>query len=124
MVSEAKIGSAGLHCVKPAAFFSSASLQGVYEFWALHSALQHTADQRPLTHAALLRTIDALGATLKSVIIDRLIGPDPVFGANLRISHATHDISVDVRPSDAVILAVRTNVPIVVDHNIFISEMR
>lgn len=71
---------------------------GQFEAWAISLALEGTPPDRPFTHDAMLTCLTVAGATVEEACI----------------SEQRHE--VDVRPSDAVALALRAKCPL------FISE--
>jgi hypothetical protein len=86
---------------------------GKLEAWTLLSLLtRQTRTNRPLTHEAMASAIEALGGTLKEVVIDDLI--DDAFHAKLHLCKGNDLILTDLRPSDAIALAFVRNVPILV----------
>ena len=83
---------------------------GTAEATAISLSLEGVVPPRPLTHDLLAEVIESLGAVLTSVTINQFV--DGVFMAVLQF--ANHD-SISSRPSDAVALAVRLDVPVFVD---------
>ena len=83
---------------------------GTAEATAISLALEGVTPPRPLTHDLLADVIEHLDAQLSSVSISDLA--DGVFYAIL--SFADHD-PISARPSDAVALAVRCGVPVLVN---------
>lgn len=72
---------------------------------------------RPLTHDLLRSVIESLGATLTSVAIVDV--HDTTFFAQLRmVDQLGRETVVDCRPSDAIALAVRMDVPILADESV------
>ena len=68
---------------------------------------------RPMTHDLLVSAIEALGARLEKLIIDKLV--ENTFHAKLELKTAEGEVKViDTRPSDGIALAVRTNAAIYV----------
>ncbi|MEL6110972.1 MAG: bifunctional nuclease family protein [Planctomycetota bacterium] len=66
---------------------------------------------RPLTHDLVVRTADALGATVNSVIISDL--NDQTYYAHLRLETVDGDlVEIDCRPSDAIAVAVTFRPPL------------
>ena len=73
--------------------------------------------ERPLTHDLLLNTIEALDAALINVVINKVEGT--TFFAQLHLQSAfTGSISVDCRPSDAIALATRKDIPIFINEEV------
>jgi bifunctional DNase/RNase len=68
---------------------------------------------RPLTHDLLYSIIDTLGATLNSIVINDL--KSDTFYAKIILNVDGGQMEVDSRPSDALALAVRAEVPIYVE---------
>ena len=85
---------------------------GIAEVNAIKLKLSGIEPPRPMTHDLLLRVIEHFGATLKSVLIDRL--ENSTFYAKLLIAGngSQEDTHVDARPSDSIALALRANAPI------------
>jgi bifunctional DNase/RNase len=83
---------------------------GPAEADAIAVKLQGVTVQRPLTHDLLCSTIDALGATVESIIISDL--KNDTFYAKIILNVGGGQMEVDSRPSDALALAVRAEVPI------------
>jgi uncharacterized protein len=79
---------------------------GPNEAAAIAMAQQGVAAPRPLTHDLFVATLLQLGTPLQSVRITRL--EEGVFFAELDLQGQ----SVDARPSDAIALALRAGVPI------------
>ncbi len=80
---------------------------------AIAVKLQGATVPRPLTHDLLYSIIDALGATLNSIVINDLKGDN--LDAKIILNVDGGQIEVDSRPSDALALAVRAEVPIYVE---------
>lgn len=88
---------------------------GPWEATALRWELEGVDFPRPPTHHAMASVIQALGGELERVLIDKLSGPDTrTYEAKLHIGQAGRTVIVDVRPSDALVLAVIWDVPIYV----------
>jgi len=86
---------------------------GPAEAEAIRLKLQGVTVPRPLTHDLLHSTIDALGATVNSIIINDL--KSDTFFAKIILNVDGEQLEVDSRPSDAMALAVRAEVPIYAD---------
>lgn len=86
---------------------------GPYEAEAIRMKVKGIIPPRPLTHDLLRSTIKELGAKLEGIIIDRL--SEGIFFAKLMIAaREGEEVKIDARPSDAIALALRANVPIFV----------
>lgn len=87
---------------------------GIAEVNAIKLKLSGVKPPRPLTHDLLYTIVDNLGARFEKVVIDRL--EENTFFAKLYLrSPDDKEIIVDARPSDSVALALRANIPILID---------
>ncbi len=85
---------------------------GPLEAQAIAMPLQNVQPPRPVTHDVFIDVIASLGGHLRRVEVTDLA--DNIFHARLLLEQAGHQHSIDIRPSDAVALAVRTETPIYV----------
>ncbi len=85
---------------------------GPYEAEAITVALQEIEKVRPLTHDLLKNIFGAFHARVIRVEIIKL--QDDIFYGNIVAEVDGHEINVDSRPSDAIAIAVRAHVPILV----------
>lgn len=85
---------------------------GAYEAEAIAMELQGTAATRPLPYDLMRTMLNKLGARVEQVVIADL--NDQVFYARIIVEHDGVQIELDARPSDAIALAVRTGVRIMV----------
>ena len=83
---------------------------GPAEADAIAVKLQGVTVPRPLTHDLLRSVIDSLGATINSIIVSDL--KNDTFYAKIILNVDGGAMEVDSRPSDALALAVRVEVPI------------
>lgn len=90
---------------------------GPLEAQAIVMPLQGVQPPRPLTHDIFVEIIASLGGHLRRVEITELI--DSTFHARLMLEMMGQERSYDIRPSDAVALAVRTETPIFVAEAVF-----
>ena len=89
---------------------------GPAEADAIAVKLQNVTVPRPLTHDLLRSTIDALGATIDSIIVSDL--KNDTFYAKILLNVDGGQIEVDCRPSDALALAVRADAPIYAEETV------
>jgi len=89
---------------------------GLYEAEAITIALQSIQVARPQTHDLLKTLIQSLNGKLIQVEITSL--SDDVFYGNLVLEIDDNQKQVDCRPSDALALAARTKVPILVSEDV------
>jgi bifunctional DNase/RNase len=87
---------------------------GEPEAQSIANELEGIRPQRPMTHDLLKSVIDSLGAHVKEVVITAI--KDGTFFASIFFEYT--DIEVDARPSDAIALAVRCQVPMFVEESI------
>ena len=83
---------------------------GPWEASAIAMRLQGVAPERPLTHDLLGAVITELGAQVERIVIVSLA--DETFHARLIVVAPDGRHEIDARPSDAVALAVRLDIPI------------
>jgi len=89
---------------------------GVPEAESITIALQEVEVVRPLPHDLLKKVFDAFGAEILRVEVTSL--NDDIYYGNIVTRLQGKIIEVDSRPSDALALAVRANVPILVDQSV------
>lgn len=89
---------------------------GPSETDAIVVELQQVETARPLTHDLLKAVIKELGGTVSHVLINALV--DDHFTARLFIDQNGAMLDIDSRPSDAIALAVRVQVPIFVANEV------
>ena len=92
---------------------------GVYEAEAITIALQEVEVARPLTHDLLKNVFNTLNARVLRVEVSSL--RDDTFYGNIVLEVNGHTLDVDSRPSDALNLAVRAHVPILVARSVMDS---
>jgi len=92
---------------------------GWAEAWAIHWYLKHTPSKRPLTHEAWLTTIAALGGTLKQLTLHDVNPTDNITYAKCEVVTNHNQLhTIDIRPSDAIVLAIVCNFPILVSERV------
>lgn len=89
---------------------------GPFEAEAITIALQEVEVARPQTHDLLNRVFQVLNANLQRVIISDL--RDDVFYATIITEVKGNLLEIDARPSDAIALALRAHVPILVTRKV------
>lgn len=92
---------------------------GIYEADAITLALQEVEVARPLTWDLLKNTISILGAKVLRVEVVTL--RDDTYYGNIVTELNGKIVNIDSRPSDALALAVRTHVPILVARSVMDS---
>lgn len=89
---------------------------GPYEAEAITVALQEVEMVRPLTHDLLKNVFREFNARITRVEIVRL--QDKIYYGNIVAEVDGREINVDSRPSDAIAIAVRSHVPILVHESV------
>jgi bifunctional DNase/RNase len=83
---------------------------GAWEASAIAMRLQGLAAERPLTHDLFAAALDRLGVRVERVVINEL--SEETYHARIHLERDGVQVEVDARPSDALALAVRAEVPI------------
>jgi bifunctional DNase/RNase len=89
---------------------------GPYEAESITVALQEVEMSRPLTHDLLKSLFSTFNAKVLRVEIVAL--KDDIFYGNIVASADAKIIDIDARPSDAIALAVRVHVPMLVSQDV------
>jgi hypothetical protein len=84
---------------------------GEAEAQAIANELEGVRPQRPMTHDLLRNVIEALGSSVREIVISSI--KDGTYYASINFEYS--DVEVDARPSDAIALAVRCQVPMYVE---------
>jgi bifunctional DNase/RNase len=79
--------------------------------------LQGVTPPRPLTHDLFLTLFGRLKVSLTRVIITDL--RNDIYYATVHLGGAAGDMTLDARPSDAIALALRARVPVLVEDRVF-----
>jgi hypothetical protein len=90
---------------------------GQFEANGIAVVLQGLTPPRPLTHDLFLNVLGDLRASLRRIVVTDL--RDDVFYAQLHLEAAGARFTIDSRPSDAIALALRARVPILVEERVF-----
>ncbi|MDD2920782.1 MAG: bifunctional nuclease family protein [Anaerolineales bacterium] len=89
---------------------------GPYEAEAITVALQEVEVARPLTHDLIKNIFGAFNARIMRIEIVRL--QNEIFYGNIIVEADGREVHIDSRPSDAIAIAVRAHVPILVHSDI------
>jgi len=89
---------------------------GAMEAMAISIFLNQVEVPRPLTHDLMLKSIEELGAQLLGVDIVRV--ENGTYFAELDVDMGGKRSRIDCRPSDAVALALRAGIPILVSRSV------
>ena len=83
---------------------------GAFEATAIAFALQGIETARPMTHDLMKNILDDLSVSMKKVVISDL--KEGTFYADVTFEQGKRAYEISARPSDAIALAVRMEVPI------------
>lgn len=86
---------------------------GELEASSIELAVIQKAAPRPLTHDLFANVLDGLEARITKVVIDRL--ESRTYYATMYLQYSGGELEVDCRPSDAVAMALREDVMILVN---------
>ena len=86
---------------------------GSYEAEAIAMELQGVTASRPLPYDLMRTIIDDMGGAVERIAVTDL--SDDVFYARIVLRQNGREVEIDSRPSDAIALAVRSRVPILVE---------
>lgn len=89
---------------------------GLLEAQSIAVRVQGLPTPRPLTHDLMANIMSEMGAKIQSVAIEEL--RDGTFYGSIRYDKNGESRRIDSRPSDAIGLAVRVNVPILVSESV------
>jgi len=89
---------------------------GHFEAERIAIGLQGVTPPRPLTHDLILTLLGDLKATLRRIVITDL--RDDVYYALIHLEAQGTLFTIDSRPSDAIALAVRAKVPILIEDRV------
>jgi bifunctional DNase/RNase len=89
---------------------------GIYEAESITIALQEVEVARPLTHDLLRNVFQEMGARV--VRVEVVAMRDDTYFGNIVAEANGRVLNIDSRPSDAIAIAVRTHVPILVARSV------
>ena len=90
---------------------------GFLEASSIKMKLSNIDPPRPMTHDLLVSTLEAIGARVEKLLIDKLV--NNTFHAKLFVSsNGSKSVSIDSRPSDGIAIAVRSGADIFVDEEV------
>ncbi|HZP26047.1 MAG TPA: bifunctional nuclease family protein [Dehalococcoidia bacterium] len=89
---------------------------GPAEADAIAVRLQEVSVARPLTHDLLRSVMETLGAKVNYILVNDL--SNDTFFAKINLQADGRTLDIDSRPSDAIALAVRAQVPIYADESV------
>ncbi|MDD5748696.1 MAG: bifunctional nuclease family protein [Actinomycetota bacterium] len=89
---------------------------GAFEATAIAFALQGVETARPMTHDLFKNVLEELGVAVRQIIITDLVEGTFFAEISMILNDETHVVSA--RPSDAIALAVRLDVPIYAEEKV------
>ena len=92
---------------------------GYFEGNSIALALEDAWSPRPMTHDLIKNILNDLGVRIRRIIITDL--KDNTYYAAIGLASGDGEILVDSRPSDAISVAIRCNVPILVDRKLVVK---
>jgi bifunctional DNase/RNase len=90
---------------------------GPAEMMGIAVPLQGVTPPRPLTHDLFLTLFGRLKVTLTRVVISDF--RDDIYYATIFLTAGGSELQLDARPSDAIALAIRAKVPVLVEDRVF-----
>src|SRR5437667_7359603 len=90
---------------------------GMAEATGIAVPLQGVTPPRPLTHDLFLTLFGRLNVQITRVVITDL--RDDIFYAIVYLNAGGPELQLDARPSDAIALAIRAKVPVLVEERVF-----
>lgn len=89
---------------------------GAFEATAIAFALQGVETARPMTHDLFKNVLEDLGVSIEQVLINDLV--EGTFYAEIKMNREKLEHVISARPSDAIALAVRMEVPIFAEEKV------
>ncbi len=89
---------------------------GEYEAQSIALGLENIKPPRPITHDLTLNLLETLGAKIDRIVVTEL--KNNTYYAIIHLRKKMKLFEVDSRPSDAIALAVRENIPIFVEEEV------
>ena len=90
---------------------------GTIEAVSIAYAQEGILHDRPQTHDLLLNIIEALDASINEVNISNI--SDETYYADIVLNSANGLVTLSARPSDAIAIALRSNIPVTVNQKVF-----
>ena len=90
---------------------------GTIEAVSIAYAQEGVLHDRPQTHDLLLNMVEALDGTLNEVNISNI--EENTYFADIILNTINGTVTLSARPSDAIALALRSNIPVTVNQDVF-----
>ncbi len=94
---------------------------GVFEATAIALAMEGTEVPRPTSHDLIKTVIDSLGATLREVVITKVVR-STFYAKLVLVREDGTELEIDARPSDSIAIALRANAPIYAEEELLYAE--
>ncbi|CAG5069318.1 hypothetical protein DYBT9623_02054 [Dyadobacter sp. CECT 9623] len=83
---------------------------GVFEAQAIAVQIENIVPNRPMTHDLFKSFADGMNYTLKEIVISDL--KEGIFYAKIICTDSLREVEIDARPSDAIAIGLRFDIPI------------
>ena len=90
---------------------------GTIEAVSIAYAQEGVLHDRPQTHDLLLNMVEALDGTINEVNISNI--EENTYFADIILNTINGTVTLSARPSDAIALALRSNIPVTVNEDVF-----
>tara|TARA_B100000700_G_scaffold295293_1_gene358085 strand:+ start:227 stop:706 length:480 start_codon:yes stop_codon:yes gene_type:complete len=90
---------------------------GTIEAVSIAYAQEGILHDRPQTHDLLLNIVEALDASINEVNISNI--SDETYYADIVLNSGNGLVTLSARPSDAIAIALRSNIPVTVNQKVF-----
>ena len=90
---------------------------GTIEAVSIAYAQEGVVHDRPQTHDLLLNMVEALDGTINEVNISNI--EENTYFADIILNTINGTVTLSARPSDAIALALRSNIPVTVNQDVF-----
>ena len=87
---------------------------------AIALALGKVVTPRPMTHDLIRNIVDGLSIRVMRIVVTEIV--DNTYYALVYFDQNGAEVAIDSRPSDAIALALRVNVPIYVDERVIMHK--
>ncbi len=87
-----------------------------FQIYSIKQGLDKKIDVRPTIHDAMLDALKHFNTTL--IMVKITDAKDDLYFANVYFKNENNLLNIDVKPSDAVALAVRTGMPVYISNNL------
>ena len=93
---------------------------GTIEAVSIAYAQEGILHERPQTHDLLLNIVEAMDASIEEVNISDI--KENTYFAEIVLNTNNGDVTLSSRPSDAIAIALRTNINVTVNHELFLEN--